>query len=721
MRRLFIILTCLGIGLLSERQAQAAGVALDADMQAAIKTAPNGMTMASLFETGDVESSATQLVDGAVTKKSIAQITNDNIQPTAEQIGAFWSQKLGATEAKVDLTHDTRWSFWMYFGNKKTQLSSGMAFVLQNDEEATRAIAGGGKGQSLGVWAGDANGRMTADNLAKRGIQNSWALEFDTTVNDTAGVGTGSFYDHEGIASQGPHIASGYPGQATTYKQYGQPKNYYYALNHQQPKAMTHPADGQWHHVTIDWHVQSSQLTYAFNDQDVKTRRSVKPEVQDTITVDLKKLSSDGRTPAKSATWGITGSTGKRNSANQLVVLDETPRQLRFETATQTAVMRQETVERKIVEGDTVAAGEILRYVMRAKDERATATGTLTTGTALLPTVSAIRRLNGQFSIDGQKPLYTLQKDELLANRVDFVSDQHVFTQANPALQFQLNAEVQSITRDTYVPPRKVVFSGPDHYVEMRSVGYTVQRKLDLKLENLGESEVSLEKGKDLTVKARLSNAGQALDADAMKDSRLQIMVNGATFTLDQLKGSWQGVRGEFQFTVPAEQFKSGVNDICVNAKNRKDQARPLKLTATQRSGKLEFEKMPCDCCGFKGNLTGQRRTISRSQEKDWQLCVRDGRGRGNSWQLQLRVSKPFTTANGHELSGEIIYRNQQTTQTLGNQPTVIEQRATTRDDERTDVAGDWESDTGVLVSVAGDAVAGEYSGELTWQLMDAP
>ena len=130
---LIIIITCLGIGLLTERQAQAAGVALDEDMQAAIKTAPNGMTLSSLFDANDVDYSATQLVDGELTKASIAQITNDNIEPRAEQVGALWSQQLGKTGAKVNLTHDTSWSFWLYFGNKQANQSSGMAFVLQND------------------------------------------------------------------------------------------------------------------------------------------------------------------------------------------------------------------------------------------------------------------------------------------------------------------------------------------------------------------------------------------------------------------------------------------------------------------------------------------------------------------------------------------------------------------------------------------------------------
>lgn len=718
MYRLLMMLICLGIGWLGEQQAQASGVAWDADMRAAVASAPNGMTMAALFEVAGVDFSATQLVDGAVTKQSIAQITNDNIQPRSEQVGAFWSQKLGKTSAKVDLTHDTRWSFWLYFGHKTTNLSSGMAFVLQNDDGGTHAIANGGKGQSLGVWAGDRNGFLSANFLAQSAIQNSWALEFDTTVNNAPRVGAGSFYDHEGIASRGPHIASAYPGQAATYKQYGSRNKYYYALNHQQAKAMSHPADGKWRHVTIDWHAQKSQLTYAFNDRHLETRQPVPPEVQDTVTVDLKKLSPDGQTAAESATWGITGSTGKSNSANQLIVLDETPRQLHFKTSAQTMVMKEAAVQRTLTAGDTVTAGTQLRDVMRATDLRATTGGTLTQGMAYLPMGSVIKRLNGQFFADGQTPLYSLHGNDLLAERVDFASEQPVFTQKAPSLQFMLNGEAQAMARDTYVPPRKVIFAGPDHYVEMASVGYTVQRKLNLKLENLGASEVSLEKDEDLTVTARLSNQGQPLDADAMKDNRLKIRVNDRTFSLEQLKGSWQGMTGRFQFVISNAQLKAGTNQISIAARNRQDEAQPLKIVATQHSGELAFESMPC-YCAFQGRLTGKQQLISR--DKDWQLCVRDSRGRGNSWQLQLCVSQPFTTSKGRELRGNVVYRKQSSTQTVGTAPIVIEQRSTKTDDERTDVASSWAADTGLLVLADGDATAGDYQGELRWQLTDAP
>lgn len=719
-RLLIIIITCLGVGLLSERQAQAAGVALDEDMQAAIKTAPNGMTLSSLFNTNDVSYSATQLVDGTFTKESIAQITNDNIEPRAEQVGALWSQRLGKTGAKVNLTHDTSWSFWLYFGNKQAKQSSGMAFVLQNDTAATHAIAKGGKGQSLGVWASDANSRASSTDLAAIAIQHSWALEFDTTVNKTPSLGAGNYYDAEGIPSQGPHIASGYPADASMYKQYGQRNKHYFSLKHQQPKLMANPADGQWRHVTIDWKVQSSQMTYAFNDQDPKTRQPMKPEVQDTVTIDRKKLSADGKTPANEVAWGITGSTGKFNSANQLVVLDQTPRQIQFSKLAETNIMQNMAVKRKIKEGDTVFPGETLRYVLHATADHPTQLGTLTTATALLPAISAVKRIRGHFTNDGMHALHPLNDQELLADRVDARIASRAFSTATPSLAFWLKTEIQPVDHDVYVPPRKVIFSGVDHYVEIESAGYTVKRKLNLKLESLDDGALSVEKGEDATVHARLSNNGKDINDDIIADTKVRIDVGGLTFNLSQLKGSWEGTSGKFQFKVPSRLLKPGKNNISVQASNRKDETQPLKIAVNQRSGDLAFDTMPCNC-NFKGELNGRHQMIGR--DKDWQLRVRDGRGAGSSWKLQLNVSKKFTTTDGRELSGNVVYRNGKARQklTIGDKPTVIEEQTTKEDDECTDVAKKWKDNDGVLIEVNGDAVAGDYSGELLWQLTDAP
>lgn len=715
-RLLIIIITCLGVGLLSERQAQAAGVALDEDMQTAVKTAPNGMTLSSLFST----KSNAQLVDGTFTKESIAQITNDNIDSQINEVGAFWSQQLGKTKAKVNLTHDTSWSFWLYFGNKQAKQSSGMAFVLQNDPEANGAIAKGGKGQSLGVWASDTNSGASASGLSQIAIQHSWALEFDTTVNKTPSPGAGKYYDAEGIPSQGPHIASGYPADASMYKQYGQRGKHYFALKHQQPKLMANPADGQWRHVTIDWKVQSSQMTYAFNDQDPKTRQPMKPEVQDTITIDRKKLSADGRTLANEVTWGITGSTGQFNSANQLVVLDQTPRQIQFSKLAETNIMQDMAVKRKIKEGDTVTPGETLRYVLHATAKNPTNSGTLTTATAMLPAISAVKRIRGHFTNDGIHALHPLNSQELLADRIDAQIANHAFSAATPSLAFWLKTEIQPVDHDVYVPPRKVIFSGVDHYVEVKSAGYTVKRKLNLKLENLDDSALSVEKGKDATVHARLSNDGKDINDDIIADTKVRIDVGGLTFNLSQLKGTWEGTSGKFQFKVPSRLLKPGKNNVSVRATNRKDEAQPLKIAVNQRSGDLAFDTMPCNC-NFKGELNGKHQMIGR--DKDWQLRVHDGRGAGSSWKLQLNVSKKFTTTDGRELSGNVVYRKGKTQQkqNIGAKPTVIEEQTTKEDDECTDVAQKWKDDDGVLIEVNGDAVAGDYSGELLWQLTDAP
>ncbi len=91
-----------------------------------------------------------------------ARMEGDNkviLTPNAYgQRGAFWSQN------KVDLTKDFVLTANLYLGNR-TRGADGIAFVIQNSEQGNNALGAGGGG------------------LGYRGINNSFAVEFDTWRN----------------------------------------------------------------------------------------------------------------------------------------------------------------------------------------------------------------------------------------------------------------------------------------------------------------------------------------------------------------------------------------------------------------------------------------------------------------------------------------------------------------------------------------------------------
>ncbi|MEN2359840.1 lectin-like domain-containing protein [Levilactobacillus brevis] len=160
---------------------------------------------------------------------------------------------------------------WMYFGNYPVNAGDGMAFVIQNDARGINAVSRAsngtvGNGQTLGVWGVDDNTSSTAAQIASRGIQNSWALEFDTYLNDN------NFDLQTGRAKQ--HIASNYPGYSGSYASGG---NFFY-LKHNglmtdssDPSYLLSSRDYTWKHLTLEWSAAASTITYSFNDKDSAT------------------------------------------------------------------------------------------------------------------------------------------------------------------------------------------------------------------------------------------------------------------------------------------------------------------------------------------------------------------------------------------------------------------------------------------------------------------
>lgn len=149
------------------------------------------------FTTGEANNAKTYGSDDP--KKSTTVILTDGKSNTS----SVWSDG----DNYIDMNKKQTLSMWMYFGANMTYkgAADGLAFVLQNDKNGTKAISTlNGKvnrGESLGVWGSDGSKLVTNDDTPLKGdnttpiqnqaIQNSWALELDTYSNK----GTGKTYN----------------------------------------------------------------------------------------------------------------------------------------------------------------------------------------------------------------------------------------------------------------------------------------------------------------------------------------------------------------------------------------------------------------------------------------------------------------------------------------------------------------------------------------------
>lgn len=322
-----------------------------------LQTAPKGVKIDDYFSTGNITGNAAQISATDVGERQAVNLTNG-----PNQAGAIWV----SDAARMNLKEDQTVSMWMYFGDGRFSSSAsnsgdGMAFVLQNDNNGVNAIAKKAdgtpaSGQSMGVWGTDSRTDMTksvdTNAIARLAIQNSWAVEFDTTSNrdilpttsqdnavTTLAKGPVSDFDRDVNV---PHVASNFPGQATTYRS-NPVTNYYYAsmVHEGLLKVVGKPAftfldAGWWRHVTLKWDSSTDTMTYSYNDRtpvageeplSATSAETQKQTFTSSVKIDPAKdlnVGSDGL-----VRWGFTGSTGSTSSdqklENNIVVFDQVP------------------------------------------------------------------------------------------------------------------------------------------------------------------------------------------------------------------------------------------------------------------------------------------------------------------------------------------------------------------------------------------------------------
>jgi len=285
----------------------------------------------------------------------------------AIKTGSFWGNvKENSEKAKTynyfDLSKSQTISAWMYFGDSYANAGDGMAFVLQNDARGAKAISSyNGKvagGETLGVWGGTATPTILEtliNNVGLNAIQNSFALEFDTTLNQerpTSTSGKDDSFDSsmtgDSVDIKGQHISWAYPALASTYNSKyfetglgiigNKKKHYYYEMKHnilagnaiisgyEDQAAITENA---WRHMVVNYTPpvagkNEATLEYIFNDKYYDgTPKKYAEWDRKKFTFDVSNFNStDGK-----ILWGFTAATGSPKSKTQVnsIIMEAMP------------------------------------------------------------------------------------------------------------------------------------------------------------------------------------------------------------------------------------------------------------------------------------------------------------------------------------------------------------------------------------------------------------
>ncbi|TGD18224.1 L-type lectin family protein [Levilactobacillus suantsaiihabitans] len=772
------VLGLLTVGMLTGGVIKAhADTPAEGDVKRALRLAPQGVKIDDYFEKGDISNNSAKIVDTGRGEKQAVQLTDGG----QNELGILWTSDL----AKMNLQQDQTASMWLYTGNSWNS-GDGMAFVMQNDERGIQASALDQRngtaipatGETLGVWGYDVNNQYSAEQLAKAGIQKSWALEFDTFLNrnlpteEKDGDSKNSdrwkefFLKQENFATQfdldkhinGKHIASGYPGDASAYQVFrrnfkwdvnwtteewgwgllGYAKypvhhtnthtsSYPYAvLKHDGlilTKGSTSPlSSGYWQHVTLVWDASASEMKYTFGDKDPKTG-AAQAGTSCTVRIDKCKLGLKDSDTDQRIRWGFTGSTGANTESN-LVVFEQVPSLVSVAATAQLTDMTRNksvnTTDSVVHAGDRLKLTYDLKYIS-GRESWKDVQAKLQLPSNVRFTSAKVEYSNG-YSQTLQVPNNSLAK---LADKLN-----QELSADNLSATISLNGiAAAGPTAETAVSATNSSFAGINAIAQTSLTGFKVIQtdddKMQLRLTGPNSSADGTSGASDLTKPQDVEITGNVshTKSDLQKDQILTIqpVLNGIeqpTQVFDSTAG-----KGNFTYKLAADRILSGrENTLKLYVTDSEGRStNDVTYTVTLAAGFRELAVSPKASFNHGNPVELKGAAMTLPPDNNWQVTVNDTKQIGDQWELTAKATS-FISKLNQPLPAYLAYVTKDGTSDLQQgMVTVLTHRKTTANPEVVNVANTWQQGQGLLLKVGSDAVQGSYYSEITWVLRDVP
>lgn len=671
----------------------------------------------------------------------------------------------------MDLSEDQTASMWIYTGNQGSYGSSGdgMTFVMQNDGDGLAASAKDtvtdpsnpkpASGETLGVWGDDVNNKFTssqAQQLAETGIQNSWALEFDTYVNnlmpssdadkakDKSADWKSYFADTSHDTNQFDlnvggkmHIASAYPGDPNSYNLSGttfswteyssifdivgrtKSENHPYAvLNHEGAIEANSLGDGKWKHVTLNWDASGSKMTYTFDDKNPDTG-AAQSGTDKTIIVDQSKLNMGSDHKIR---WGFTGSTGG-NFENNIVVFEQVPGLV---NANATAKLTDSTQNKTISStSDTVNDNDRMQL-----DYNLTYTG----GRESWKNIQAKLNLPTNIAFSSAKISYANGDTQTISDLASGSAGQtvsemlsHELSDSNASATISFSGKAIGETSEKTVAATNNSFTGSNAITQAKLTGFKVEpsdgttMSLALTGDHLQSTTLGSEKltkAADVDVTGKISYPTGT--AATNNNITLHATLNGTEMPTQTLSNS--DAAGTFTYTIPAASLVSGQDNLLelyasdTNNHSTNDAGYLVTLSA----GTRELTANPLSSFNSDNPMIMDGEEMTLTPDNNWNVTVNDTKGTGDQWHLTATATPFISKLRGESLSADLNYVSSDgTISNLQNGAVNIMSHTTTSDNDVVDVTNDWNSSQGLFLKVHSDAIQGKYYSGVTWTLVD--
>ncbi|MFD1549923.1 L-type lectin family protein [Levilactobacillus fuyuanensis] len=690
--------------------------------------------------------------------------------------GAIWSK--GKT---FNMYQNQRASMWVYVngGDINDKPGEGMAFAIQNSSNS----AFSGTGESLGVWGVDP--KSSDNTIAQTAIQHSWAIEFDTrlnqtmpasnliianttanafdigTVDDVTGNNTYNGFGYNPTNGKndipqtiwGEHIASDSPSSTGTYVPRTQTgrvqngydflvvphydtKNYnYYGLRHdgllETVKNDKFISDGAWHHITLNYVAPSEgsdigQMTYTFDDKNATTGAPKSTQWTATENISLKDLDVTAEQP--NVYWGFTGTTGAPASGETTNSGTENAL-VAFEQVPGQANVNATTDLTDEKTGDSadsthpVGGNDRVKLTYKLNYENGENSWKGIKSSLNLP--ANIDWDQGQIAYSDGSDGSTLNMSSISNNKLDV----NVNELSNARKQAVITLEGKAKNVSAQDTANTTYFNGDNAIATATSKTFKI---------NARSFSMSIDKdSKDINVNAqtpaKITGTFSASDTNVTvgntKVAARLTSKDGTETDIDSDKiPIVKNDDGSYSFTISIDSVPAGDTAVDVVATSSANSGYSDEDTAKLHGGTVTFGATSGTITFKQTALTGKGAIIPRDDsDGPWSLNVDSSLASG-AWTLNANINiknndeMHSTNVPSQPLDGNLIYKNGDKVTTLNAASSpIMTGPQSTGTPTETNIASDWTDDSGVLLEVNGGAVSGSYTGVITWTLGTTP
>ncbi|UIF29298.1 hypothetical protein KB236_00575 [Levilactobacillus brevis] len=574
------------------------------------------------------------------------------------------------------------------------------------------------------------------------------------------------------------HIASNYPGESSTYfgtkvfadgpkyiagtlEKNWQGNFYYYGMHHEGllDEGATggggNLSDHRWHHITVTYTPPTTaggkgSMTYKYNDKNPDTGLPQDSTDYATVPIDLNKFNlSSGQSKVR---WGFTGSTGDATE-NNLVIFDQIPGQAQTEaTATLSSkdASNQSSSYQEVKSGGSVPGNSPIKLTYTFgrtdgdedwKDVNAKLnipSGlNITSGTISYPDASYKDSNDNKVDISKIKTSSNSAQtlDVPLANGgLDLSGTQHA--------TITLEGTAKDIATDVSNSSQSVetsYFTGSNATSTAKTPEFTITPKVNSKLTmgidpNAGTPKVNFGGKENAHVwgtAVAYTNTGTP-DPSKASSIMLHPSINGVAQTpvlqskIPITVSPYVGATFYFDYEIANSKLHAGNNTVSFYASygSGDDEVTSTTVNTTVVAGTVSFGHTSGNMTFEPTTLTGKSTTVKRAS--DWRLDVDDTQTKDTPWKVVAQttgmyLTKTEQTAVPTPLDGSLIYKKDKDAGeiTLDNSATPVANGAASEDDSSTNIAQDWQDDSGILLKVDGNAIQGAYEGTITWSFVN--